>query len=318
MSVLLSLASCTQDELAEQGTSLPDGMYPMKIASASLAGGAPASRATTDNVWNGETVYVQVVDNYTSGNPQWESATTQTYTVTSSGTMDRTAGGDVYWQASGERKAIRAWYADGDAASAGSLPSTHSVKTDQSSEGYAKSDFLYAGCTSGFADGKSGISLAFYHQVAKVKINVIKGEETPADFTVTGLTINGVAPQGTFTAPIAFRNDNESHYGAWSVTSQTSSITPHAGTAIGDNTLTAYEALVIPQTVNSGTKLFTIKAKGYSDFAYTSTEDNTWEAGTEYTYTITVKGSKLDVSVSSESINWSTNGASGSGKVELS
>ena len=273
----------------------------------------PATRATTDNVWNGETVQVQIVDNYTSGTPQWSDGTQQTYTVASGGVMTKIDETDAFWQANDEVKAIRAWY-DADNSSATTLSDDHSVKTDQSGDGYTQSDFLFAQRIAEFTElREKDIDMTFYHQVAKVKVNILKGDETPAGLSsVTGLTIGGIATSGTFTAP-ALDGTMTTPLGTWSVTEQNQSITPHAGTATGDNTLAAYEALVIPQTVSGNTRLFTISATGYSDFVYTPTEAITWQSGMEYTYNITIKGSKLEVSTS-QRIGW-TEGSTGSGSV---
>lgn len=321
--VASALASCSQDKLADcgQGTPLPPGEYPLTLTASSIGEtvATPATRSTVDNEWSNEQVYVQVYDNYTSGEPQWSNTTMQTYTVAKDRTMTKTDGNDVYWQASGEKKAIRAWYVGGNTAKTGELPSSHAVNTDQSKDdGYAQSDFLYAGRISGFSDGKDGVSLQFYHQVAKVKIQIVRGDNTPANFSVSGLTINNVAHQGTYTAPTTFVDDDDSHYGTWSNTTVNGDITPHqANNGQADNLLATYEAIVIPQTVNSSTKLFTITAEGYDSFVYTTTESNVWKPGREYTYTVTIKGDKLEVSVSAGNISWSTNGASGSGAVEL-
>lgn len=103
----LALASCSQDELSDggQGTPLPAGKYSLTLTASSIGEtvATPATRSTVDNEWSNEQVYVQVYDNYTSGEPQWGNATMQTYTVAKGGTMNKTDGNDVYWQASGEK-----------------------------------------------------------------------------------------------------------------------------------------------------------------------------------------------------------------------
>lgn len=308
LATTLLLAACTQDDLSSPTGGVEEAS-PLHFA-ASIG---PATRATTDNVWNGETVYVQIVDNYTSGPPQWDNSTQQTYTVTGGGAMNKTRGEDAYWQANGEVKAIRAWY-DADNSSS-TLSDDHSVKTDQSGDGYAQSDFLFAQRIAELTElREKDIDMTFYHQVAKVKVNILKGDETPAGLSVTGLTIGGIATSGTFTAP-ALGGTTTTPLGTWSVTEHDQSITPHAGTATGGNTLAAYEALVIPQTVSGNTRLFTIAATGYSDFVYTPTEAITWQSGMEYTYDITIKGSELEVSTS-QRIGW-TEGSTGSGSVTL-
>ena len=305
--------------MAEQGTPLPAGQYPLTLTAASLAGNAPVARSTVDNRWSGETVYVQVCDNYVSGEPTWSGATLQTYTVAEGGTMSKgTVWADVFWQTAGEQKAIRAWYVGGNTVKSGEFPASHTVATDQSGEGYAQSDFLYAGCISGFAEGKDGVNLSFYHQVAKLTIKILRGDNTPADFSVSGLTIGGVATQGTYTAPTTFVDNDDSRYGRWNYTEEYKNITPHkAGYPENSNVLVAYKAIVIPQEVKENTALFTITAEGYNRFAYTIMGPHIWKPGREYTYNITIKGDRLEVSASDGNIGWDTNGATGSGEAEL-
>ena len=308
LAALFALAACTQDDPISP-TGGVEGASPLHFT-ASIG---PATRATTDGSWKGnEYLQVQIVDNYTSGTPQWSDGTQQTYTVTVGGVMTKIEGTEAYWQANGEVKAIRAWY-DADNSSATTLSDNQSVKTDQSGDGYTQSDFLFAQRIAEFTElREKDIDMTFYHQVAKVKVNILKGDETPAGLSVTGLTIGGIATSGTFTAP-ALGGTTTTPLGTWSVTEQNQNITPHAVTATGGNTLAAYEALVIPQTVSGNARLFTIAANGYSDFVYTSTEAITWQSGMEYTYNITIKGSELEVSTS-QSIGW-TEGSTGSGSV---
>lgn len=87
----MAFASCTQDELADggQGTPLPPGEYPLTLTASSIGEtvATPATRSTVDNEWNNETVYVQVCNDYISGDSDWESGVLQTYTVAEGGTM---------------------------------------------------------------------------------------------------------------------------------------------------------------------------------------------------------------------------------------
>lgn len=309
LATTLLLAACTQDDLSSPTGGVEEAS-PLHFA-ASIG---PATRATTDGSWEGtEYLQVQIVDNYTSGTPQWDNSTQQTYTVTGGGAMNKTRGEDAYWQANGEVKAIRAWY-DADNSSTTTLSADHSVKTDQSGDGYTQSDFLFAQRIAEFTElREKDIDMTFYHQVAKVKVNILKGDETPTGLSsITRLTIGGIATSGTFTAPAL---DSATPLGTWNATGEKQSITPHAVTTTGDNTLATYEALIIPQTVNGNTQLFTISANGYSDFVYTPTEAIEWQSGMEYTYDITIKGSELEVSTS-QSIGWNT-GSTGSGSVTL-
>lgn len=299
------LAACTQDELAQQDDTLPEGKYPLELTAGGLQAVAtptPDTRATVDNNWIGvQTVAVKVGDEV------------KEYTVIPSGggaTATLSSTDPFYWQSATTPINITAWhpYSAAD-------PTTWAVKENQSSdENYQASDFLFAQQTAVYQNDNSSVSLNFYHQVAKVKVNILKGDETPAGLSITGLTIGGIATSGTFTAP-ALGGTTTTPLGTWSVTDQNQSITPHAATATGGNTLATYEALVIPQTVSGNVRLFTIAATGYSDFVYTPTEAITWQSGMEYTYNITIKGSGLEVTMI-QSIGWNT-GSTGSGSVNI-
>ena len=50
-----TLAACTQDELAEQGTALPEGVYPITIASVQVAEALPQTRITETSDGMGST-----------------------------------------------------------------------------------------------------------------------------------------------------------------------------------------------------------------------------------------------------------------------
>ena len=50
-----TLAACTQDELAEQGTALPEGAYPITIASVQVAEALPQTRVTETSDGMGST-----------------------------------------------------------------------------------------------------------------------------------------------------------------------------------------------------------------------------------------------------------------------
>lgn len=302
------LASCTQDEVTDngQGTLLAE---PVPLQLTAAIGDAVTTRAgTVDGQWpaGGGTVYVQISEDEDG----LEAASVLAYSVDANGNLTPPEDVEtIYWTHNDQTFYVRAWYA----AAQTTLPGTWEVQTDQSTDtNYEKSDFLYARQTADFSTGKSGVSLAFYHQVAKVKVNVLRGTDTPADITsVTSLTIKDVATSGTF-SDLNF----DGATGKWSAGSgQRQDITPHAGTATGDNMLATYEAIVIPQNNSYPNGLFTITAEGYNSFVYTPVPDITWESGREYTYNITIKGSGLEVTTGTIT-GWST-GGTGSGSVAV-
>lgn len=119
--VCLLAASCS-DLTDDDGTTLPDGKYPMTFTAS--VDGLTATRATTDNSsqWaGGEEVNIQV------------GSDSKTYTAASNGTL--TCADGFYWQDKNSVN-VTAWY-----------PVNFSLTNiaDQSqSDNYAKLDFLYS------------------------------------------------------------------------------------------------------------------------------------------------------------------------------
>lgn len=211
------------------------------------------------------------------------------------------------------------------------------VLNDQSGDGYANSDFLYAQDMITLI-GSNYKTLHFFHQTSKVVVHIIKGSQTPADITsekismTIGSESNNVPLTGHWKRPDrnALFNDGQDISGKWTIPSDPTygTITPKNFTpepdiklGSGEERLASYEALVIPQKINKGKQLFVINIEGYAPFYYTPADDINWSAssgsekcgGVEFTYYITIKGSSLSVTTSS-SIGW-TDGASGSGSV---
>lgn len=306
------LAACSQDELSSptEGIegSLPEGQYPL-VLTASM--GTP-TRATVDDTWDGtETVYVQIVDNYIEG---------QTYTwsdpiactVAANGELTFPTGETPYWIKNTEHKLIRAWWR-GDNSS--SLESSFSVSDNQSltypTSTYDASDFVFAQDEITFEDEGNGASLTFYHQVAKVILN-IKNDNISSD-NLSGVSIYRCYISGTFTPPDILEN-----YGTWSATGNTASILMKSINPPTEGYKESYEAIVIPQPISKNSYVFQIAVSGYivNAFYYKAPENFTWKPGYVYTYDVTVKPTGLEVKTNESIDNWDT-GSSGSGSVEI-
>ena len=318
----LLMATCTQDGPADAGdTTLPEGRYPMTFATAmeglTVTRAATAEEGTADGMWRTtDEIAVQV-----------ESDVKQ-YTPTAGGTsvtLQAASGIEpFYWQTSGETKAVSAWYCgDGSTATgkanASSVPTTWTVQSDQDADngkGYQQSDFLYAPATDiTFAD-RENASLTFYHQLSKITVHVIRGEQTPDNITgIDAVTLgnDNFKLNGKFNSSEISENK---HYGTW-----TNADTPVTGTITakkasqpapltGKTVLATFHALVIPQPVAAGQQLFALTAtnSGYtSPFIYKTKEEGiTWNAGTEYIYEITIKGTALSVTLAE--IGWGQGG----------
>lgn len=281
--VLLS-SSCTKHaDLPDND--LPDGKYPMTFATSVEE--MPFAQAQANDTWTEGDVVAMKVDEKV-----------KQYTAEANGTLS--AGDPFYWKNSEETKTVTAWYCgDGSTAAnednADQVPASWTVKADQANNnGYKKSDFLYASEKSISFKNRESASLPFYHQTARVVIN-IKNAEAATDATnIASVVIgdaNNLALSGTYSPPGAGIN-----VGKWSLVGSiiNGTITPKDITA-GTTYLKSYAALVIPQDM-SGQKFIAITLNGGITYYYTPTGSNaTLESGKEYTYNVTVKFGYLDV-----------------------
>lgn len=303
LALLLAATACTQDDA---GT-LPDGTQPLTLTAA--IEGSADTRATVDNTWSGnETIALQVTD---GDGTEWYD-----YTVDDKGNLS----GEYYWT---KPSPITVQ---------GICPNimvenndwTWSVEEDQSRDAdYQSGDLLCSESkTVSFAQTPA---LTFYHQTAKVVVN-IKSDGLPESIVATpgdiSLTIGEgdiLALDGAFTLPKAVDADGR-WLGTWTPGTTKGSISPHLATATETGNFATYEALVIPQDMAADTKLLAFTAEkdgtGYGPFYYMLQKDTEWKAGYKYTYNVTVTLYGLQVSVDTGSMTWG-DGTGGEGAVEL-
>lgn len=300
LALLLAATACTRDD---EGT-LPDGTQPLTLTAA--IEGSADTRATVDNRWNGnETIALQVTD---GDGTEWYD-----YTVDDKGNLS----GEYYWT---KPSPITV---QGICPATAVESTTWSVKSDQSSDAdYQSGDLLCSESkTVSFAQTPA---LTFYHQTAKVVVN-IKGDglpesigATPGDIYLTIGEGDILALDGAFTLPTAAGADGR-WLGTWTTGATKGSISPHLASTPATGYFATYEALAIPQTVTAGTRLLAFTAKKgttvYGPFYYTLQKDAEWKPGHVYTFDITIFHHGLDVQVS-ESPKWNT-GTGGEGSVTL-
>ena len=282
---ILSLTACTQDETTiGQDTQLPEGVYPLEIMASGLdVVATPVTRGTVDGDWK-DVDFVAVSDN---------AAEAKKYKVTSSDTYKSallSAAEGVtpfYWQSSTETKPITAWYPYSDAYPGDSWK----VQANQSGDGYQASDLIYGTLDLPFTNQDQ--SMTFKHQTAKIVVKIDKDKS-----------------QGNFTEE--------------QLKAATVQIINITGVENGGNSITAMYpagdygrcALVMPQEIKTvGQRLFSFKIDGNDHFYYTvPTGGIKWEAGNQYTYTITIKADGV-TATASDPIGWDTGGGSGSGSI---
>lgn len=202
---------------------------------------------------------------------------------------------NVYWFRANETKTIKAWWYKG--VNTNTYP-TWTVKADQeSNDNYQASDFIEGTLSLNFADrdDENKKIIHFKHKTARIVVKIDAGS-----------SYGGFKTDDLKSATIKIENIS-------GVESNGSSI--DAMHPVTDDVYSKC-ALVMPQTVPVGVNFITIIVGG-TEYHYKAEEGkNVMEAGTEYTYTITVRGTKLEVTTPG-GIPWGQNGNEGSGTVGI-
>lgn len=298
---LLAFSSCSMEE--EIGGSLPEGEYPMEFTT-SVKELKVTRSATVDGVWqNGDRIAVRV-----DGDQGVKTYTPTTGISGNLATLTSTA--PFYWQKSDETKKVSAWYY-GDNVFRGALLGSWSVESDQNTDdGYQKSDFLYAPETEITFSGRTTSKLAFYHQTARVVINIENAEAVTAAADIRSVIVGdagNLALSGAYTQPSA-----PNTAGLWDISSARSgTVTPKEIPPTGSY-LKSYAALLIPQNMSEKTnkKFIAVTLTGGDTYYYTpENQAADLASGQQYTYNITVKHGYLvvEAEVSGE---WQDGGSS--------
>ena len=253
--LVLSLAACTQDELAGDNR-LPEGEYPVVIRSTGLSVeatplAAPSTRAAVDGDWQGVTsVALKMGD------------AVKEYTVTAStdfksATLSRE--NDPYYWTSRDPITVSAWWPFNNA-DITQMPVVKVAEDQSKLADFQKSDFISA------ENRKvefNNPTLEFTHRTARVAIELKPG----TGFTsVAGATVSLVSLSADNGNPTAIKTYNAS-----------------------GNT---YEALTAPQTVAAG-KPFVKVELGSGTFYFRPQNDVVLEAGSRYKYTVKVNATGL-------------------------
>ena len=265
------LAACTQDELTDTPSSTSQTL---EIASATIAR-AEGDEATTTNAGTGT-----VDGSFTSDNPI---------------------------NCNGQTAFAQAWTNYGVTTSSVSYtPVGWNVQKDQSGVGYCKSDFLYAQ-TQGSVGANTPANFTFYHQTAKIVVHV-RNSGIVVGKSGLGMTVGN--------GNIYINGELGSVEGGvyeWEQGDTQDTITPYTlgQQRMNDEStsLVSFGALVIPQTISEGRTLFTFTVDEQT-YTYTvPTGGITWNAGTEYTYNVTIIGEAEVVVNSVTQGNWGNGGS---------
>lgn len=152
---------------------------------------------------------------------------------------------------------------------------TFTISADQSgngaSDGYLKSDLLYgAGSIESAPTANQQVALSFTHKLSRIKVTLENAAGASNDLAAATVTIKNTLPSIPFTPSDGTLGD------------ATGSVTDiSAGTGA-----TTY-AIVVPQTVASGTDLISVTVGGHTVIAKLSAEQ-TFTSGATYNYTVTL------------------------------
>ena len=255
IALLLGLAACTRDELADDNR-LPEGEYPVVIRATGLSieatpQAAPSTRATVDGDWQGVTsVALKTGD------------AVKEYTVTAStdfksATLSRE--NDPHYWTSRDPITVSAWWPF-DNADITQMPAVKVAEDQSQLADFQNSDFISAeNKTVKFDDP----TLGFTHRTARVTIELKPG----TGFTsVAGATVSLVSLSADNGNPTAIKTYNAS-----------------------GNT---YEALTAPQTVAAGKQFIRVELGG-GTFYFCPQNNVVLEAGSRYIYTVKVNATGL-------------------------
>ena len=253
--LVLSLAACTQDELADNNR-LPEGEYPVLIRATGLSveatpQAAPSTRATVDGDWQGVTsVALKLGD------------AVKEYTVTAStdfksATLSRE--NDPHYWTSRDPITVSAWWPF-DNADITQMPAVKVAEDQSQLADFQNSDFISAeNKTVKFDDP----TLGFTHRTARVAIELKPGTGITS---VDGATVSLVSLSADNGNPTAIKTYNAS-----------------------GNT---YEALTAPQTVAAGKQFIRVELGG-GTFYFCPQNNVVLEAGSRYIYTVKVNATGL-------------------------
>ena len=177
--------ACTQDELAEQGNTLPDGEYPLQIGSVSITAEAseePWTRVTekpdgSGSVFQGgERIGVRIGDNEETG--------IYIIKVDDAGNVTVSPDKPVYWKNT-QTAEVTAWYpAEASSVNLGSQ--------------YRNGTMTYVLHGTGTGGYQSPVTLSFTHQLAKVRV-VAKGTAQVRDISIWNVPMICYIEEGKIT-----------------------------------------------------------------------------------------------------------------------
>lgn len=318
----LALASCSQDELTEQGTPLPVGKYPLELTADGLQAVATPAQASTrgtffDDDWNGVTsVKVRVND-----------VQEKEYSVTLSTDKKKAHLAPVsllentddlfWWTNTEEKKTVMAW-------TKYELNKEFKLPTIWEKKHFDEFDIIGVRKDIGFENRNE--PLEFQHMMAKVVINLretpyLKKNAENVTVKLLNMFVHGVVEidyWGTFKVNYTLSEPMSASFTPYLLPKKDYKDV-YFGSGLSEKPFASYTALVIPADLGTS-KILQIEV---DDAQYLLAQDAIttipavfYRPGQVTTFNVTVKENGLKAAVE-QSIDWETDGASGSGEVEL-
>ena len=207
----LAFASCSQEELAEQGTPLPDGMYPMTFTAMQVAPeNMPQTRVSDSGNTSSWSVGDQIHVTVTQGNAKQETICT----LDASGNITE-YNPQLYWQNTSD-VTINAWYSNIEGQNTGT---GSTVRLADQSGGLAYV-LKAVPVTANYKTEIENIALKFSHQLAKIRVK-LTGEKAGSvndvkieSYTSCTNTSGTVSANGASTGEITMHKVDDNTYEA--------------------------------------------------------------------------------------------------------
>lgn len=269
-----------------------------------LTSGLEVLTRTTHNLdtqlKNGEQVHVWVDDAITDK----ELYADNTLTAGDNGTL--TDGDLMYFPETGNGVDIYAIHGnfpqDADFTNFWGTEQTHSVEQDQrtgqNTDGYAQSDLVYAKSTDVSRNGNpTTVNLTFAHLLSKVEVVLVRGAGYP---NISKVEILNTKLDAKFTpnkeSEITATADGTIDGTSLNAIEIDQTLTSRSNaTGTDESKKNLNEAIIVPQTLASGTAFIRVTTNEDGELIYKLPEETTFAPATRYRYTITANLTGLEV-----------------------
>ena len=292
MAAALLFTACNQEELPEW-----DGRLYLSSGIATLT---RATHGLDTKIAENEKVWLYV-DGVTGSEPAQQYYGKE---LTADGNNGFTGADEMYFPVKEERIDLYAFHINEPTSGSMSIgayptgPLTHQVETDQQSttDGYAKSDLLYAKESKTKEEAKSAngaIALPFKHFLSKIEVVLIKDKSLDGK-DITNVEILNTKLQGTFTPSKESEDISVAPNGE--IDNDTSNaIKIDKNETTNTDAPELNEAIIIPQTLNAQTPFIRVTLSDDTELTYKLGVETTFAQGQRYRYTVTAKLTELTV-----------------------